>query len=220
MFHAKNDWALNPDLPVLSPWKTVTPINTADVDAGAQSVQRLRGHGGQPAALHRPGRADARRRTSRCMNLRAIAGEYDYASRHIDLGKLPVFIENQQKGNYKVHLDPGDYCDLIIKFNLNYDADAEIGEVVQHRRLPARALARHQPRSDQRDVLARHGHARLRRAGGQQQVQPGAAVPEAVVHARREEGQRDAGQDRARPRRTRRATGCAPTARAGCASRS
>src|SRR5262245_59951869 len=29
MFHARNDWALNPDLPVLSAWKTVTPINTA-----------------------------------------------------------------------------------------------------------------------------------------------------------------------------------------------
>src|SRR3989442_1089865 len=29
MFLAKNDWALNPDLPVLSPWKTVTAINTA-----------------------------------------------------------------------------------------------------------------------------------------------------------------------------------------------
>src|SRR5713226_6110529 len=28
MFPAKNDWALNPDLPVLSAWKTVTPINT------------------------------------------------------------------------------------------------------------------------------------------------------------------------------------------------
>ena len=24
----KNDWALNPELPVLTPWKTVTPINT------------------------------------------------------------------------------------------------------------------------------------------------------------------------------------------------
>src|SRR3989475_1134053 len=28
MFLAKNDWSLNPDLPVLSPWKTATPINT------------------------------------------------------------------------------------------------------------------------------------------------------------------------------------------------
>src|SRR2546427_11470292 len=28
MFLFKNDWALNPELPVLSAWKTVTPINT------------------------------------------------------------------------------------------------------------------------------------------------------------------------------------------------
>ena len=28
MFLFKNDWARNPDLPVLSPWKTATPINT------------------------------------------------------------------------------------------------------------------------------------------------------------------------------------------------
>ena len=41
------------------------------------------------------------------LNLRAIAGEYDLQERHIDLGKLPVFLENQQKGNYTVHLDTG-----------------------------------------------------------------------------------------------------------------
>src|SRR5947199_352965 len=60
------------------------------------------------------------------LNLRAIAGEYDFQQRHIDLGKLPVFIENQTRGGYKVYLDPGDYGgDMIIKFNLNYDADPE-----------------------------------------------------------------------------------------------
>ena len=42
------------------------------------------------------------------INLRAIAGEYDLQARHLDLAKLPVFIENQQKGSYKVYLDPGD----------------------------------------------------------------------------------------------------------------
>ena len=63
------------------------------------------------------------------INLRAIAGEYDWQQRHLDLGKLPVFIENQAKGNYKVYLDPGDYGgDMVIKFNLNYDADPEIAK--------------------------------------------------------------------------------------------
>ena len=32
----------------------------------------------------------------------ACDAQYDYASRHMDLGKLPVFLENQAKGNYKV----------------------------------------------------------------------------------------------------------------------
>ena len=32
------------------------------------------------------------------INLRAIAGEYDFQQRHIDLGKLPVFLENQARG--------------------------------------------------------------------------------------------------------------------------
>ena len=41
------------------------------------------------------------------LNLRAIAGEYDLQERHIDIGKLPVILENQEKGNYTVHLDLG-----------------------------------------------------------------------------------------------------------------
>ena len=58
MFLAKNDWALNPELPVVSPWKTATRDQHADLDARAQPVQRLRGHRGQPAAVHRPRGAD------------------------------------------------------------------------------------------------------------------------------------------------------------------
>jgi peptide/nickel transport system substrate-binding protein len=39
-------------------------------------------------------------------NLRAIAGEYDVQERHMGLAKLPVFLENAEKGGYTVHLDP------------------------------------------------------------------------------------------------------------------
>src|SRR4030095_11912742 len=45
------------------------------------------------------------------------------------LATVPVFIENQQKGGYKLYLDPGDYGgDMIIKFNLSYEADPEIAK--------------------------------------------------------------------------------------------
>ena len=219
MFLAKNDWALNPDLPVLSPWKTVTPINTPTWTLERNPVQRLRGHRRQPAPLHRQGRADARReprsaepaRDRRRVRLRVAARRPRQAAR---LPREPA--EGQLQGL------PGPR--RLLRPDHQVQPELRRGcrdrEVVQHRRLPARALARHQPRSDQRDVLARHGHAGLRGAGGQQQVQPGAAVPEALVHARRQEGQRDARQDRAREEGRARATGSAATARAGCASRS
>jgi len=128
LFVAKNDWALNPDLPVLSPWKTVTPNNTPTwtLERNPYSVF-VDTAGNQLPYIDKVVLTLAE--NLEVINLRAIAGEYDYASRHMDLGKLPVFLENQAKGNYKVYLDPGDYCDLIIKFNLNYDADPEIGKL-------------------------------------------------------------------------------------------
>ena len=56
------------------------------------------------------------------LNLRAIAGEYDLQERHIDLGKLPVFLENQKKGNYTVHLDPAlNGSDATLQINQSYD---------------------------------------------------------------------------------------------------
>ncbi len=62
------------------------------------------------------------------LNLRAIAGEYDFQARHIDIGKLPVFLDNQAKGNYKVYLDAADSgCDACMFLNQTYDADPEIG---------------------------------------------------------------------------------------------
>ena len=128
MFLAKNDWALNPDLPVLSAWKTVTPINTPTwtLERNPYSVF-VDTAGNQLPYIDRVVLTLAE--NLEVLNLRAVAGEYDYASRHVDLGKLPVFIENQQKGGYKVYLDPGDYGgDMVIKFNLNYDADPEIGK--------------------------------------------------------------------------------------------
>jgi len=128
MFLFKNDWALNPDLPVLSAWKTVTPSNTPTwtLERNPYSVF-VDTAGNQLPYIDRVVLTLAE--NLEVLNLRAIAGEYDFQQRHIDLGKLPVFIENQAKGGYKVYLDPGDYGgDMIIKFNLNYDADPEIAK--------------------------------------------------------------------------------------------
>ncbi len=128
MFLFKNDWSLNPELPVLSPWKTVTPINTATwtLERNPYSVF-VDTAGNQLPYIDRV--VLTLGENLEVVNLRAIAGEYDFQARHLDLAKVPVFIENQQKGGYKLYLDPGDYGgDMIIKFNLSYEADPEIAK--------------------------------------------------------------------------------------------
>ena len=155
------------------------------------------------------------------LNLRAIAGEYDFQARHLDLAKLPVFIENQAKGDYKVYLDPGDYGgDMIIKFNLSYEADPEIAQVDEHDRLPSRAVARDRPRPDQRDVLARHGHPGSVVPADSNKYNPGPQYRKmwATLDVKKANEMLDKiGLDQEGRRGL---SACARTARGGCASRS
>ena len=68
------------------------------------------------------------------INLRAIAGEYDEQARHIDIGKLPVLLENQQKGNYTVRLDPSAQgSDVGLFCNQSYEKDPEIAKWLTNR---------------------------------------------------------------------------------------
>jgi len=127
MFKFKNDWARNPELPVLTPWKTTTPITTPTwvlernpysiwVDTEGQQLPYI-----DKIVLTLGENLEV-------INLRAIAGEYDFQARHIDLQKLPVLLENQGRGSYKVHLDPSDGEGLGLFFNMSYEADAEIAK--------------------------------------------------------------------------------------------
>ena len=115
--------AAQPELPVLTPWKTVTPINTPSwtLERNPYSVW-VDTDGNQLPYIEKISSTLAE--NLEVVNLRAIAGEYDMQSRHLDIGKLPVFLENQQKGNYKMALDIGDNgADSGCKFNLSFDAD-------------------------------------------------------------------------------------------------
>jgi peptide/nickel transport system substrate-binding protein len=128
MFKFKNNWSLNPELPCVTPWKSVTPINTPiwTLERNPYSVW-VDTDGNQLPYIDKIQMTLAE--NLEVLNLRAIAGEYDYQARHVDIGKLPVFLENQQKGNYKVHLDVADYGgDMVIKFNLSIESDPELAK--------------------------------------------------------------------------------------------
>ncbi len=124
-------WALNPELPVMTPWRTVSPINTP-----TWSMERnpyfwaVDTAGNQLPYIDRITLTLAE--NAEVANLRAIAGEYDIQERHMHLSKLPVFLENAKKGNYTVHLDPGlNGADVALHMGMAYNADPEIGKLIR-----------------------------------------------------------------------------------------
>ena len=139
-FRNRTNWALNPDLPVLTPWRTVTPINTPvwgmERNPYYWAVDTA---GNQLPYIDRivMGLAE----NLEVLNLRAIAGEYDLQERHINLAKLPVILENQRKGNYTVRLDTAQMgSDCALQVNTAFEADPEIAKWLTHRDF-RRALA-------------------------------------------------------------------------------
>ncbi len=85
----------------------------------------------------------------------------------MDLQKLPAFLENRDKSNYAVRLDPqAESAQTSLQFNLSYVADPEIAKWLNNKDFPARAVAGYRPRPDQRGVLPGHRArpARWRRA--------------------------------------------------------
>ncbi len=132
-FISKTDWTRNPDLPVLAPWKTVTPINTPRWTLERNPYYyEVDTEGNQLPYIDRIAMTLAE--NLEVLNLRAIAGEYDFQERHTDLGKLPVLLENQAKGDYKVFLDPRPLgSDTNLHINQSYEADPEVAKWFQNR---------------------------------------------------------------------------------------
>jgi peptide/nickel transport system substrate-binding protein len=127
------DWRLNTELPVLGPWKTVTPINTPTwVLERNPYYYGIDTQGNQLPYIDRISMGLAE--NLEVVNLRAIAGQYDLQERHTGLSKLPVFLENRSKGNYDVHLDPAlNGSDATLQINHAYEADPEIAKWLQTR---------------------------------------------------------------------------------------
>jgi peptide/nickel transport system substrate-binding protein len=132
-FRNRTNWALNVDLPVLGPWKTVSPINTP-----TWAMERNPYYWAVDTAGNQLPYIDRivmnLAENLEVLNLRAIAGEYDLQERHVSLNKLPVFIENQKKGNYNIHLDTQQAgCDAALLVNTAYEADPEIAKWLTNR---------------------------------------------------------------------------------------
>ncbi|MEX0852783.1 MAG: ABC transporter substrate-binding protein [Bauldia sp.] len=129
-FLEKSNGFRNVELPTMAAWKLVKPI-TGDVweyERNPYSIW-MDEAGNQLPYIDRV--VMTKGENLEVINLRAIAGEYDEMARHLDLTKLPVLLENQEKGGYTVHLDTSRMGgEAYMCVNTSYAADAEKGKLL------------------------------------------------------------------------------------------
>jgi peptide/nickel transport system substrate-binding protein len=124
-------WFFNPELPVLSPWRTVQPINTSNwvLERNPYSIW-VDTEGNQLPYIDRVSMELVQ--NNEVLNLQAAEGAYELQDYHLDVAKLPVLLQNQQKSGYRLHMDQGQGDDLGIRVNLSYEADPEIAALLSN----------------------------------------------------------------------------------------
>jgi peptide/nickel transport system substrate-binding protein len=131
-FLAMNDAVMNPDVPVMTPWKPTTLLSSSElvfernpyfwaVDTEGNQLPYFDG-----ISLELVEELEV-------LNLRAIAGNYTVQGRHIDFSKLPVIRENQAQGNYFVNFFGSSTRHPVkIAFNIDWNEDPATAEYTVH----------------------------------------------------------------------------------------
>jgi peptide/nickel transport system substrate-binding protein len=143
---AKLDLRFNVDLPVIYPWVVKVPASDPTVFVIERNPYSIwvDTEGNQLPYI---GTVRHLAVTSTdVMALKTTAGELDFMELQFTTAQLPVLVQNQDKGNYKVYLDPGQ-AGVGIQLNLAYDEDPVLGELyrnVDFRRALSMAIDRDQ----------------------------------------------------------------------------
>lgn len=65
------------------------------------------------------------------LNFAAVAGEFDFQARHIQMTNYPVLVENAERSNYRVITWPSfGGSDAVVWFNQEYRIDEDLGELL------------------------------------------------------------------------------------------
>jgi peptide/nickel transport system substrate-binding protein len=121
----------NPDLPVVHPWVTKVPLTSPSSWVLERNPYYV-GVDTQGNQLPYIGTVQHNvAENTEVIALRATSGELDYQELLFGVAKLPVLVDSQQRGGYKVSLDPQE-AGIGIALNLAYEEDPEIGQLLQN----------------------------------------------------------------------------------------
>jgi peptide/nickel transport system substrate-binding protein len=127
-FLAKADAAMNPESPVMAPWKPTTLLSSNELNFERNPYfWAVDTEGNQLPYFD--GISMELVEELEVLNLRAIAGNYTIQGRHIDFAKLPVMRENQAQGNYFIDFWTSSTRNPVaIYINMDWNGDPEIAE--------------------------------------------------------------------------------------------
>lgn len=125
----RNDWLNNTQLPVLSPWRVVKPINQRELvlERNAFSIW-VDTAGNQLPYIGRIAHELCSRPD--VVTSKAASGSLDLQDRHLSITSLPFLLRNRERFGYDVHLDPFEGVDVAVRFNLDYREDPVIGRLL------------------------------------------------------------------------------------------
>jgi peptide/nickel transport system substrate-binding protein len=128
---AKLDVRQNTDLPVIFPWIVKTPASdptTFVIERNPYSIW-VDTDGNQLPYIGTVRHATVQ--STDLLALKTTSGELDFMELQYTVAQLPILIESQTKGNYKVYLDPGQAGNGIA-VNLAYEEDPVVGELLRN----------------------------------------------------------------------------------------
>ena len=131
-FNEKNDSLRNVGLPTVAPWDLTSPITEPLYEFFRNPYYyEVDAEGNQLPYFDRISMTLTE--DSEVLNLRAIAGEFDFQARHVQKDKLPVFLANAEKGGYTMDVVGATRGGWGFSFNQTWQGDAEVEKWMRNR---------------------------------------------------------------------------------------
>jgi peptide/nickel transport system substrate-binding protein len=125
-----NQWGLNPEMPTVSPWVTVRPLNDPPHTFGPNPYSIWVDTDGNQLPYIGDIHFELVQQED-VIVLKATEGEFDFVDLHINTPNLPVLLENQERSGYTLYQTPREDMAAQVRINLSFEDDPVVGELIR-----------------------------------------------------------------------------------------